>query len=205
MSVFVLSPPAPREGSSVRIQPDLDVWDVPAPWESAARPLRVATVPLPSDPWRKTLRQQFEHEVVRASMWGADWTADAWHEREAAMLRQHVLTEFDAYTYDDVVELSGALAADALLRGWSEHKVLAVPVSGTGRFPGFQMQGDRIAVGIPETVTALEASGLRGWPAALWFTAGNGWLADFRPVDVLAVDPDAVVSTARRRLERTPE
>ena len=200
MSAFVLSPSAPREALSVRV-----VWDAPSPGEDTARPLRVATVPLPSDPWREDLRHRLEREVVQEASGAGGWSADVWHERQAAMLQQSLLSEFDAYTYEDLVELSGAVAADAILRAWSQREVIAVPVSGTGRFPGFQMSVDMITPGIPEAVAALEASGLRGWPAALWFTASNGWLADRRPVDVLAVDPAAVVGAARRRLERTPD
>jgi hypothetical protein len=205
MSAFTLSRPAPREPASVRFQPNLDVWDVPSPWEHSARPLRVATVPRSFDPWRENLRHRLEHEVAGEATGAAGSSVDWWHDREAAVLRQEVLTEFDAYTYDDVVELYGALTADEMLRAWSQREVIAVPVSGTGRFPGFQLADNRIAPGVAPAVAALEASGLRGWPATLWFTAGNGWLADHRPVDLLAIDPDAVVSAARRRLERAAE
>jgi hypothetical protein len=201
MSAFTLSQPAQHERASVRVQPKLDVWDA-SPWN--ARPLRVATVPQ-FDRWREDLRHRLEHEVAGEAPGAADRSVDRWHDREAALLRREVLTEFDAYAYDDVVELSGALTADAMLRAWSERKVIAVPVSGTGRFPGFQLTNNWLAPGIPPAVAALEASGLRGWPAALWFTAGNGWLADNRPVDLLAIDPDAVVSAALRRLEPAAE
>lgn len=205
MSAFTLSRPALREPASVRFQPMLYVWDAPSPWEHSARPLRVATVPRPSDPWRENLRHRLEREVAGEATGAADRSVAGWHDHEAALLRQAMLTEFDAYTYDDVVERSGALTADAMLRAWSQREVIAVPVSGTRRFPGFQLANDRIAPGVAPAVAALEASGLRGWPAALWFTAGNGWLADHRPIDLLAIDPDAVASAARRRLERPAE
>lgn len=201
MSAFTLSRPPPREPASVRFQPKLDVWDA-SPWD--ARPVRVATVPQ-FDPWREDLRRRLEREVAGEATGAADRSVAGWHDHEAALLRQAMLTEFDAYTYDDVVERSGALTADAMLRAWSQREVIAVPVSGTRRFPGFQLANDRIAPGVAPAVAALEASGLRGWPAALWFTAGNGWLADHRPVDLLAIDPDAVASAARRRLERPAE
>lgn len=186
------------------LRPELDVWDVGRARDVAVGLPRLVAMPRAGDPWREDLRRRLDW-LGWEGRWQTDWAVNAWHAREAELLRRRLLTEFDAYTYDDIVGVAGVVAADEVLQAWSRREVIAVPISGIGRFPGFQLDDDGLLPSIRATVAALEASGLRGWPAALWFTAGNGWLADHRPVDVLAVEPDAVVQAARRRLERTGE
>lgn len=155
------------------------------------------SVRLSPDDERDVLDRKASSDAAR----DATRQANQWHEDQAARLRETLLTDFDAYSYDDLMGAFGATVAERLFRAWSQQRLITVAVGNTGRFPGFQLRGPEIVPGIAESVEALAASGLHGWPAALWFTASNGWLADRRPVDVLQLDPASVADAARRRLE----
>jgi len=196
VSAFAASPPLRWPVRPVRL-----VRESVPPAQGVVRPPRAARPDAQADRRRADLLAQLE-DVVLA---GRASRTSAWHERRGERLREQLMTEFDAFTYDDLLAGGSHGVADEVVRAALEGQAVAVPFGAGVRFPGFQFQGGALATGVAEVVTAITASGLSGWPAALWFTAGNGWLAYARPVDVLSVDPHAVVDAARRRLDRTPE
>jgi len=64
--------------------------------------------------------------------------------------------------------------------------------------PMFQFEPPSMTVRPPVADVLRELSGaFDDWELALWFAQPNAWLDDRRPVDVLRIDPGAVVDSAR--------
>jgi hypothetical protein len=120
--------------------------------------------------------------------------------RRNAAARLELFEEFGFLTAGDVSDLAGSTATNrsALATRWrKEGRIFAIPRHGTLYYPLFQFGEDgRPLPAIAEVLAAFKGAGMSDWEVALWFTSGNGWLDDRRPVDVLAPDPEAVVVAA---------
>jgi hypothetical protein len=119
--------------------------------------------------------------------------------RRNALAREEIVQEFGALTSAQVADLAGSRAANkaALAHRWrQEGRIFSVPHRGTNYFLGFQF--DEQGQPIPAVADVIRRLGGRmsEWGLALWLTASNGWLGDKRPVDLLRVDPEAVVRAA---------
>lgn len=94
------------------------------------------------------------------------------------------------------------LVAYSQLEEWEqEGRVFSVDERGHHLFPVFQF--DREGQPLPVIARVLETLGQqsKGWELALWFVAGNGWLDDRRPVDLLESEPEEVAQAAQREAE----
>jgi len=117
-----------------------------------------------------------------------------------------VLAEFGFATAEQLAAANRSRAANrhALADNWKKRR-LAFAVrhhdeSGRVRevFPLFQFEDFKPVKAVQ---SVLEAFGGRKspWKIALWFTSNNGWLpGQARPVDLLDLDPQAVVQAAQR-------
>lgn len=125
--------------------------------------------------------------------------------RRNAEARRSLLEEFGALRSQEVADLAESRASNrsALASRWrAEKRTLAVPLGEELLYPGFQFNAD----GKPRPVIASALEWLRSdshttdWQAALWFVTPTSWLAGRRPVDLLEIDPDAVIEAARREV-----
>jgi hypothetical protein len=132
--------------------------------------------------------------------------ASVWHARRNAEVRLALVVEHGAWTAAEVAEGAGSRATNrsALASAWrSAGRVLAVEWNGTTLFPAFQFDSAvQPRPAIASALTHLRAAGLSDWQQAPWFTTGTGWLNRRRPVDLLDVDPAAVVVAAAAFHER---
>jgi hypothetical protein len=76
-------------------------------------------------------------------------------------------------------------------------RLFSVNDGSTERYPVFQMRGDEPIPEI-EIILGLLRPKFSDWEIAMWFTAPNTWLGDWRtPADVLELQPTKVVDAAR--------
>jgi len=120
--------------------------------------------------------------------------------RRNAQARLALLEEFGFLTAAEVSELAGSTASNrsALATRWrKEGKIFAVPHHGGLYYPLFQFGEDgRPLPVVADVLSTFRRVGMDDWETALWFTGGNGWIDDRRPVDVLCEDPEMVVGAA---------
>lgn len=112
--------------------------------------------------------------------------------------------EFGLLTSAQVAQRAGSVAANAaaLASRWRrEGQIFAVPIDASVRYPGFQFDDNGRPLPVIEAVLLALHPALSSWDIALWFTSGNGWLGDERPVDVLTSDQKPVENAARRLAE----
>ena len=120
-----------------------------------------------------------------------------------------ILNEFGFFTAEQLADANGSRASNraALADNWRKrHQVFAVPHPDKAArerdvYPAFQFEDGKP---IKSVQKVLEIFGGRKapWKLALWFTSNNGWLRDSaRPVDLLTIDPQAVIEAARREAE----
>jgi hypothetical protein len=115
--------------------------------------------------------------------------------------------EFGLLAAVDVARLAGSTAADPerLVRDWRQQgRVFDVPTADGPRLSGFQFDERRVPRPAIAGVLAAFADRLPAWGLALWFTGGNAWLGNRRPVDALNIDEDLVVQAATRVAEELP-
>ncbi len=120
--------------------------------------------------------------------------------RRNAAARDQLLREFGGWSSGEVAERAGSRARNraALANRWKqEGRIFSVPHLGADVFPGFQFDEQGQPLDAIREVIAT-ASGWSPWELAIWFISLNGWLGGRRPVDLLASDPAAVTSSARR-------
>lgn len=77
-----------------------------------------------------------------------------------------------------------------------ERKIFAVSHENATYVPSFQF--DEKGNPRPAVAKVIEILGkdTSDWGLAIWFTTGNGWLDDRRPVDLLKDEPEQVVQAA---------
>lgn len=125
--------------------------------------------------------------------------------RRNAESKRALVEEFGLYSATEVAQAHGSRATNPhqlASRLRKSGRLLAVPVDGQFRYPGYQFGEDGRARPIVAEVLRALGGRLSDWEAALWFVSSNDWLGGLRPVDVLdATEADhAAVVTAARRL-----
>ncbi|HSF26046.1 MAG TPA: hypothetical protein VLC50_00865 [Actinomycetes bacterium] len=122
--------------------------------------------------------------------------------RHNAEAQRALAAEFGLLSSAEVGTIAGSKArnAAALASRWrTEGRIFGVPVDGSVRYPGFQLEDGKPRPVVAETIKILGGH-LAGWELALWFTGDNDWLGGVRPVDALtgtAADRDAVLAAAQ--------
>jgi hypothetical protein len=124
----------------------------------------------------------------------ADATQIAWSTRA----RAEALAEFGALTEAQIGNTRGGQVARPIgsaTRWLDEARVFAVDGPDGKLFPAFQFNDGEPRPVVAKVLSAL-AGRLRGWEILMWFTASSGHLEGPRPVDLLDVNPEAVVEAA---------
>lgn len=101
----------------------------------------------------------------------------------------------------DLIAQFGLLAGSQLEAWEQDRRIFSVNHEGNHVFPAFQF--DREGQPLPVIAQVLETLGQqsKGWELALWFLAGNGWLDDRCPVDLLESEPEEVAQAAKQEAE----
>jgi hypothetical protein len=124
--------------------------------------------------------------------------------RRNAEAQAELADEFGMLTAAEVHVISGSNAQNTSARASrlrKEGRIFCVDVDGTALYPGFQFDDRGRPRGVIAQVIAALGPKLADWELALWFTSGNAWLGDTRPVDKLEEAPDEVVYAATRLAE----
>jgi hypothetical protein len=102
---------------------------------------------------------------------------------------------------NDLITEFGLLAGSQLEAWEQDGRIFSVNHEGNHAFPAFQF--DREGQPLPVIAQVLETLGQqsKGWELALWFLAGNGWLDDRCPVDLLENEPEEVAQAAKQEAE----
>jgi len=82
-----------------------------------------------------------------------------------------------------------------------EGRIFSVDYDHRSMFPAFQFDVEGQPLPVIGRVLEILGQEVTGWGLALWFTAGNGWLDDRRPVDLLKSEPEEVEQAAEREVE----
>jgi hypothetical protein len=122
---------------------------------------------------------------------------EAIQARQARLLasaRKAVIKEFGSS--------GGDVAEEGRLERWkSERRIFTVVYQDVVHAPSFQFSEKGEPLPAVAEVIGVFGERTSDWGLALWFTAGNGWLEDLRPVDLLKTEPERVVEAAEREVE----
>jgi len=110
-----------------------------------------------------------------------------------AKLKRKIISEFGAYTNDEVAKLYGSSAANTSTltsRLRKEKKIVSVSFSGETLFPAFQFDSNTgqvkpIMKPIIERYSREYEINRVGWPVCIWMACVNGYLDGERPVDMM--------------------
>jgi hypothetical protein len=93
--------------------------------------------------------------------------------------------------------------AAALGKYKKQNRVFAVRLSKQDRYPAFQFAGDDAQpLPIIHDILGLIPQAAHGWPLLSWFEAKNTLLADRKPSEVVATEPEAALKAAQRFYSR---
>ena len=125
---------------------------------------------------------------------------DVRHAQMQARAVQAVLEHSEWLTAEQIGELGGFsksnLAAPAN-RWKQERKIFALPHQGQDRFPRYAL--DEAYRPLPVVEAVLQALGaISPWRIAAWFESTNAWLANRRPRERVAHEPEGVLEAAQR-------
>jgi hypothetical protein len=115
-----------------------------------------------------------------------------------AVLQTAVAAEFGVWSAAEAGRRIGSRghSPTAAIRRWAaQGNLLTVPVAGLDHYPGFAFGAD----GRPRPVLGRVAAALpgrTGWALVAWLVSPQDVLGGARPVDLLDVQPDAVVAAA---------
>ncbi len=118
--------------------------------------------------------------------------------RANAELRARFMREVPWLRSADIARLYG-LAPPEPIRWKAAQRIFSVTAGDVEQFPLFQFDEGQ-PVGAMHDILAL-FTGLTEWQVALWFYAPNAWLGGAPPMDLLQVDPEAVIAAAGRAIE----
>jgi hypothetical protein len=136
------------------------------------------------------------------------------HRREL-QARVELCATYPMLTEAAVAEMNESAGSSAAVRRWRlEGRIFAVRHQGEDRYPAYQFEN-----GVPKKVIAeiLEHlspsdSAARSnpdreppyseWATAFWFAAANGWLEAKAPVELIDLDPMAVVTAASHACDK---
>jgi hypothetical protein len=93
--------------------------------------------------------------------------------------------------------------AAALGKYKKQNRVFAVRFSKQDRYPAFQFAGyDAQPLPVIHDILGLIPQAAHGWPLLSWFEAKNTLLADRKPSEVVATEPEAALKAAQRFYSR---
>jgi hypothetical protein len=93
--------------------------------------------------------------------------------------------------------------AAALGKYKKQNRVFAVRFSKQDRYPAFQFAGDDAQpLPVIHDILDLIPQAAHGWPLLSWFEAKNTLLADRKPSEVVATEPEAALKAAQRFYSR---
>jgi hypothetical protein len=134
--------------------------------------------------------------------------AEALQAQANAELRARFITEYGAYTGDQVARLAGSRAENAAQyasRLKRHGEIVSVRWAGRVLYPRFQFTDDGRPVPVIAEVLRTFDGQLSEWQVVLWFVSANGHLDDRAPIKVMADDPGAVLQAAREEVAAVAE
>lgn len=137
------------------------------------------------------------------------------HRRELKA-RDEIMTMYPSLTEREVAALSPATVKPATIRDWRrDGKIFVVPYHGEDRYPAYQFKdglpkrviGQVLNLLAPsdsaERTSADREPPYSDWATAFWFASANAWLEEGQaPVDLIDIDPAAVVEAASHARDR---
>ena len=124
--------------------------------------------------------------------------ARRWADARAAFLADH-----ESVTAPELARLTGSRSINPSARAhsWAKANRIFSVNDGTGeRYPLFQLREGQPLPQLAEILPILKRK-LSNWQIALWFTAPNAWVGDWRrPIDLLTDSPDVVIDAARHEV-----
>jgi hypothetical protein len=124
--------------------------------------------------------------------------ARRWAEARLAFLAEH-----ESVTAPELARLTGSKSVNPSARAHSwvkADRIFSVNDGTAERYPLFQLREGQPLPQLVEILPILKRK-LSNWQIALWFTAPNAWVGDWRrPIDVLTENPDLVIGAARHEV-----
>jgi hypothetical protein len=184
--------------SSDTVTLTIDARDLPSDIKPEVESVLQGLVPVVTSRVKARHREQLEQLVDVLTQNVKIRELDVRHAQMQARAVQAVLEHGEWLTAEQVGELGGFsksnLAAPAN-RWKQERKIFALPYQGQDRFPGYAL--DEAYRPLPVIEAALKALGaISPWRVAAWFESTNAWLANRRPRECVALDPEAVLQAA---------
>lgn len=110
--------------------------------------------------------------------------------------REKIFNRFPAFLVNGIADSRGRSIRSEVVRGWlRERRVFAFQHRRHYHFPAFQFAAGEQKPIIAQSLSLVQP--LDGWHAMYWFVGANGWLEAGSPVELLDLDPEAVLEAAR--------
>jgi hypothetical protein len=131
------------------------------------------------------------------------------------LARDELCATYPMFTEAALVAMNKATGSSEAIRRWRrEGRIFGVRYQGEDRYPAFQFEN-----GMPKSVIANILEHLSPtdpaaqsnpdleppyseWATAFWFAAANGWLEGEVPIELIDVEPFAVVTAASHAREK---
>jgi hypothetical protein len=139
-------------------------------------------------------------------------------ERREQECREEFLATYPTLSETQIAALNKSIGSPAEVRRWRrEGRIFVVPHQGIDRYPAFQFmkgQPKRVIAQVLEHLSPSDPAArtnfeleppFSDWAIAFWFVAANPWLDDGLPIDLIDVDPTAVVRAASHARDLTSD
>lgn len=147
--------------------------------------MAIATMPRASDPtWHAQLIECLM-SVPEADGVSASTLAHAWR-----VARDRIALVSDMECLQVGVEFNASEAT----RWIAERRLIGLPLAAALLVPRFQLDDQARPLAVINDV--LVGLGRTGWDAAIWFNSRTALLDDRRPVDLIATEPERVLTAA---------
>lgn len=134
------------------------------------------------------------------------------------LARDELCAKYPMFTEAAVVATNKPTGSPDAIRQWRrEGRIFGVRYKGEDRYPAFQFENGMPKSVIakilehlsPEDLVARSNSDLEPpyseWATAFWFAGANGWLEGEIPVELIDLDPMAVVMAASHARDKTSD
>lgn len=102
----------------------------------------------------------------------------------------------DRDDFASAVQLEGKVAKEQLAQWAESGDIFVVEHNGIDFYPLYGLYADPPPRPLPAMKGIIQALQMDAWHIAIWFMAGCGMLGSRRPQDVIALDPEAVLTAA---------